>query len=223
MNTSEFRKAFTVVELLVVTVILLLLAGMTLGSLRGMRDHQILEQHADSFSRMLAYGQAEALAGGDPVYLAVTVPPSDPASASYRAYTLIRVRGGPELLKDWQLLPRGVFFAPDPVPDPDRVDLLDAPVFDRLTVSPDLFPAHVPFSGEVALWVMMMPDGGFYTLQDEHSLVPALQNAGIVLQTGTWFRDTTGEDSFAAEEPVDAVRIRLRPRTGRTRVERILP
>lgn len=227
MYVSELRKAFTVVELLVVTVIVALLASLTVGALRGMQHHQELEHNAGSFARMLAYGQAQALAGGAPVFLAMTVPDATPETAAYRAYSLVRISGNPELLQDWQVLPRDVFFAPDPEPDPDRVDLLSAPVFDRIApsaeFSSDLFPPHVKFSGEVALMLMILPDGGFYSLPDDDSLVATLQNAAVVMQRGAWYLDTTGSYVFAPDAPRDAIRIRLRPRTGNTHVERILP
>ena len=71
--------------------------------------------------------------------------------------------------------------------------------------------------------LMILPDGGFYSLPDDDSLVATLQNAAVVMQRGAWYLDTTGSYVFAPDAPRDAIRIRLRPRTGNTHVERILP
>ncbi|MCC5847732.1 MAG: prepilin-type N-terminal cleavage/methylation domain-containing protein [Verrucomicrobia bacterium] len=217
MCPKKRNSGFTVVELLVVIAILVIIAGLTVGAMRGARNHQVLEQAASQLSMVLEYAKAHAVSGGESVYLVVSDHGTEPELAALRTYTLMRDRVGqdPEMLREWIILPRDIVFAEDPYP---------AQGLSRDLIAMDpIETRESPFGGQqdlvtgpVRLLVEIRPDGRFYTGE-----VPKPEPAHLVLQKGEWYRPAAGP-VFLQAHPLDAVRVHLRPRTGVTRTERIL-
>ena len=209
------NSGFTVVELLVVIAILVIIAGLTVGALGGARNHQVLEQAAAQVSMALEYAKAHAVSGGEPVYLVVADHGSEPELAALRTYTLMRNLEEPEMLRTWTVLPRDIVFAEDP--DGLSGDLIAAAPMEVLESPFAVLPELREVTGPVRLLVEIRPDGRFYSGPEKKP-----EPVHLVLQRGEWYRPASGP-MFLPADPLEAIRIHLRPRTGVTRAERILP
>jgi len=203
------RRGYTLIELLVVIVILMILAGLTVGSLLASRSHQLLEQSAARIELLLDSARAAAVAEGVPVFLAVAGPGSSPAGIEFRALILLRNRDEPVALRDWQILQPGLRLMEDPS-EADG-DLLRMDPIERIE---DFSTGEI--SGPVLLLVEVGPDGRFRVGEPRRS-----ESAHLVLQRILNRPDSHGNP--VPVDPLDALRLRFRPLTGGTRVERILP
>lgn len=209
------KNAYTLVEMLVVIAIVVILAALTVGTLRATRTHQVLEQSAGKIELLLESAKAHAVTHGVSVLLVTPAPESSPGGIGLRAFTLVREQDGHiERLRDWDALPRGIALAPDPhLPDGDLMaDALrevPAPV-------PDAGNGPNLPTGPLRVLVEVSPGGRFYTGTD-----PRPRPAHITLARGEWFSDATGTWRFDNGGAVDAMRVHLRPLTGMTQSERV--
>jgi prepilin-type N-terminal cleavage/methylation domain-containing protein len=209
---SSHKRAFTLIELLMVIVILMILAGMTLSVLRGFRSHQVLEQAAARVEMLVETARTAALVHGEPIYLGLAYEYYTPPEYAFRALVLFRNLETPDLLMDWQLLPAGIFFREDPLG-------IEKDLLKNESIVPEapnkLFPPEI--SGPVLILLRINPDGRFQLGKNGK-----MESASLtLLSTEPTRLDTNGRP--AAAEPLDAIRIDFRPLTGTTRVERLLP
>lgn len=220
------RQGFTLFELLVAVGIVVLLAGLTLGSLRASRTHQSLEQAGARLRMLTDIAAAHARSGGEPVYLAVAGHGAEPEHAAFRAHTLIRDLDDPELLRDWEFLPPEMVFAP--AEDPGVFDLMDREPVEVLS-NPFADDDIGGVTGPVRVLIHVEPDGRFLVGRDREP-----KPAALTLRRGRWIEGATvnpdlefvpWEDPERAAEDteVNVLQIRFRPLTGVVVSERVYP
>lgn len=204
---STANRGFTLVELLVAIAIVLILSGLTFGIARSTSSNRDLAQTAVQISHALEYAKALAQSQGESVFFVVADEGEEtsPPEAALRAWTLLRNRQNPELIREWSYLPRDAFFVEDAT-ETGEGDLFGEPLEPLLIVASD----DSSVSGLARVLVEITPEGRFVGAETS-------ANLRMVLQGGKEALD--GESASAAL----SVRLRLRPLTGVVVVERVVP
>jgi prepilin-type N-terminal cleavage/methylation domain-containing protein len=135
LKTHPFRRAFTVLEMLVVITIIGFLAALALPHLPGMTQANSMTAAVQQLLSDCALARQLAMSHRSPVYMVFVPPysswnPMPPVndlgsydnllSHQYGAYALISLRtvgdqpgrANPQYLTEWKTLPNGVFIAP---------------------------------------------------------------------------------------------------------------
>jgi len=211
LSTPSPRAGFTVIELLVILVLIMLLTTLTLRPIGSGDDPAEVSRAAFRLVQDFQRAQSQARADRRPRYWVVPGPGAQWTGrvledVTYEAYQFVEeIDPLPEEIV-WVRLPEGMVFSPDS--DTDVQDLLESDAYLEYARSGEF----EQIIGDFRVIAVILPDGSVRVGPDGDTLTSSLR-----LSRGSW----TGGVYLDDEEGGQPVRIRIRTRTGVMVVEEV--
>ncbi|GEM_PF-6534351 len=232
--TPDPCTGFTVIEMLVVLVMLLLMTTLMLRPIGSGADPAEVKRAAFRLVQEAERAQSRARAERTPWYLVVAGPGAqwvrrrnreeddDQAyqEIGYQAYQFFPEVAPHPAEEDWIRLPDGIVFSPEPEPsetntepEPDAESLIELSPVLEYNLDEDMERVQ----GPLRVLAVFMPDGSIRVGAGQEFLSSYLR-----LARGSWLSGATNQASFYGESEGDqAIRIQIRPRTGVLVVEEL--